>query len=308
MYKFYSAVGLLNICKSSKVRSISVPKSRLVYSLLCYLKQKGYLHCYMDLGFSYRIILNPKPIRFRFVPFSKPSHKIYFTYKDILSYSRRGLFFIFSTSYGIVDSEFCLDKKIGGQPVLKFIYLFLLKMYFITTKKFFFIYWFNSSSKLNIMNFVGKLGINNYKFSFNYYVPYFFYIKNSFFKKEFYFLTFSKKFIGSFFTNISNLVEGVTSGYFRYLELKGVGFKVLYSQATHSLFFFLGYNHIVSYKLSYSIQVKIRKQYILLFSYNKSLLSYVSYQIKSLRFPDVYRGKGILFKEEILKLKPGKQR
>lgn len=175
-------------------------------------------------------------------------------------------------------------------------------MYFITKKKFFFIYWFNPSSKSNIINFVGKLGINTYNFSFSYYIPYF----SS--PRELYFLTFSKKFVSLFLSNISNFIEGVTSGYFRYLELKGVGFKVLYSPTHHSLFFFLGYNHITCYKLPFSVQVKIKKQFILLFSYNKIFLSYISYQIKSLRFPDVYRGKGILFKEEILKFKPGKQR
>lgn len=122
MYRFYSAVGLFNICKNSKARSITVPKSKLVRSFLLYLKIRGYLHCFIDLGDLYRIIPNHKCSNFRFATYSKPSHKIYFTYKDVLLYNRKGLNFVFSTSYGIVDSTFCLEKKIGGQPILKFSY------------------------------------------------------------------------------------------------------------------------------------------------------------------------------------------
>lgn len=130
MYRFYSAVGLFNICKNSKARSITVPKSNLVRSLLFYFKTKGYIYCFIDLGNFYRIIPNHKCSNFRLIPYSKPSHKIYFTYKDVLLFNRRGLNFIFSTSYGIVDSNFCLEKKIGGQPVLKFSYLCIILHYF----------------------------------------------------------------------------------------------------------------------------------------------------------------------------------
>lgn len=122
MYKFYSAVGLFNICKSSKVRTITVPKSRVVRSFLLFLKKKGYLHCFLDLGAFYRIVLNSKASNFRFTTFSRPSKPIYFSYKDVLLYNRKGFNFIFSTPYGIVDSSFCLEKKIGGQPLLKFVY------------------------------------------------------------------------------------------------------------------------------------------------------------------------------------------
>lgn len=122
MYKFYSAVGLLNISKNSKARSILVPKSNQVRSLLFYLKGRGYIYCFTDLGGFYRIIPNHKCSNFRLIPYSKPSNRVHFSYKDVLSYNRRGLNFIFSTSYGIVDSTFCLEKKIGGQPILKFSY------------------------------------------------------------------------------------------------------------------------------------------------------------------------------------------
>lgn len=182
-------------------------------------------------------------------------------------------------------------------------------MYFISRKKFLFYYWFNPSSKISFFSFVGKIGRANFKFSFNYYFPYIFaYNNNSFIKKDYYFLTYSKKFIKSFFSLFKNSITGISSGFFRYIDLKGVGFRVLYSSDFHSLYFFLGYNNVTSYKLPNSVRVKIRKQQILLFSYDNCRLSYVCYEIKSLRFPDPYRGKGILFREEHLVFKPGKQR
>ncbi len=174
-------------------------------------------------------------------------------------------------------------------------------MYFLSSKKFFCTYWFNVDSKFTFFNFFGKLGHKFNAFNFYYYFPFFF-------RNNVYFFSSSKKYTNTLRTTFSNVYFGVTSGYFRYVELKGVGFKVLYSPTTHSLFFFLGYNHIVSFYLPISVQVKVRKQYILLFSYDNSTLSYICSQIKSLRFPDPYRGKGVLFRDEVLKFKPGKQR
>jgi ribosomal protein L6P/L9E len=182
-------------------------------------------------------------------------------------------------------------------------------MYFISRKKFIFCFWFNTYYKKSFVNFIGKIGLINFKISFNYYLPYFFVNNNNLpLRRDYYFITYSKKFIRSFFSFFKNSILGVSSGYFRYIDLKGVGFKVLYSSDFHSLYFFLGYNNITSYKLPSSVRVKIRKQQILLFSYDNSILSYVCYEIKSLRFPDPYRGKGVLFREEILTFKPGKQR
>lgn len=174
-------------------------------------------------------------------------------------------------------------------------------MYFLSSKKFFCTFWLNAENKSSFFNFFGKLGHKFITFPFYYYFPFY---RNG----NIFFFSSSKKYTNTITSVFSNIYFGLTSGYFRYIELKGVGFKVLYSASTHSLFFFLGYNHVISFYLPISVQVKVRKQYILLFSYDKSILSYVCSQIKSLRFPDPYRGKGVLFRDEIIKFKPGKQR
>lgn len=174
-------------------------------------------------------------------------------------------------------------------------------MYFLPSKKFFCTFWFDLNSRSTFFNFIGKLGRRAVIFPFFYYFPFFY-------RGDIFFLSPHKKYTKTVYGLFSSTFFGVTSGYFRYMELKGVGFRVLYSPSMHCLFFFLGYNHVTSFYLPISVQIKVRKQYILFFSYDKSVLSYVCSQVKYLRFPDPYRGKGILFRDEILKFKPGKQR
>jgi large subunit ribosomal protein L6 len=96
---------------------------------------------------------------------------------------------------------------------------------------------------------------------------------------------------------------------FQVLYAKGIGFKVYYYNKDHSLYLNLGYNHLCRYKLTKFMAVKVRKQYILLYSLN-GLVDVISpsYEIRALRFPDPYRGKGIRFRSQEIKFKPGKQR
>lgn len=95
---------------------------------------------------------------------------------------------------------------------------------------------------------------------------------------------------------------------YQILHVKGIGFKVYYHKIAHSLYFNLGYNHLCKYNLTLTMGVKVRKQYLLLYSSIKPELSVSIYQIRALRLPDPYRGKGIRFRFQQLKFKPGKQR
>lgn len=180
-------------------------------------------------------------------------------------------------------------------------------MYFLKSKKFFCTYWFNNLSRQLYFDFVGPLGFRRRKYSYFYYFP-FFNTTNSSYSSRFFFFVSEKKYVGTFFSTVSESIFDISSGYFRYIELKGVGFRVLYSSMLNTLYFFLGYNHVTAFKVPLGVNIKVRKQYVLLFSYDKVLLSSTCYMIKSLRFPDPYRGKGVLYKDEILKFKPGKQR
>lgn len=96
---------------------------------------------------------------------------------------------------------------------------------------------------------------------------------------------------------------------FQILYAKGIGFKVYYYLKDHSLYLNLGYNHLCRYRLSSYLMVKVRKQYMLLYSLETFINIIIpSYEIRALRIPDPYRGKGIRFRFQEIKFKPGKQR
>lgn len=118
---------------------------------------------------------------------------------------------------------------------------------------------------------------------------------------------FNRGFAGSVVSFYTAIIKSCF-GYYSVLHVKGIGFKVFYFSRLHALYFSLGYNHIVKYKLPKNISVKVRKQYLLFFSCDKCSLGNSIYQIQHLRFPDPYRGKGIRFRFQIINFKPGKQR
>jgi large subunit ribosomal protein L6 len=113
--------------------------------------------------------------------------------------------------------------------------------------------------------------------------------------------------LGSYFSNYNNSFDS-QFGYYSVLHVKGIGFKVFYYNRGHSLYFSLGFNHLVKAKLPKSVFVKVRKQYVLLFSSDKQILGQTVHTVRHLRFPDPYRGKGIRFRFQVMKFKPGKQR
>jgi large subunit ribosomal protein L6 len=123
---------------------------------------------------------------------------------------------------------------------------------------------------------------------------------------------------GSFFTDSALLGSALSLykrflltdsiGYYSVLHVKGIGFKVFYFRSAHALYFILGYNHVVKFTLSKRVLVRVRKQYLLFFSYDKQTFGQTICRIRLLRFPDPYRGKGIRFRFQVMNFKAGKQR
>ncbi len=107
---------------------------------------------------------------------------------------------------------------------------------------------------------------------------------------------------------IANMVKGVSEGYTKTLEIVGVGYKADLKGDT--LVFSLGFSHPVEFPLpkgiSAQVDHKARPIKVTLSGIDKQLLGQVSANIRSLRPPDAYKGKGIRYAGERLKLKPGK--
>jgi large subunit ribosomal protein L6 len=105
---------------------------------------------------------------------------------------------------------------------------------------------------------------------------------------------------------IQNMVTGVSDGYTRSLELVGVGYRV--QAQGDKLVFAVGYSHPVEFKLPEGIKAEVdKKQTSLTISgIDKQQLGQVAADIKAIRKPDAYKGKGIRYAGERIKLKAGK--
>lgn len=108
---------------------------------------------------------------------------------------------------------------------------------------------------------------------------------------------------------INNMVTGVTTGFKTSQEIVGVGFKV--SAQGQILDLSLGYSHTIMFELPKEIKAtatteKGKAPSLVLESHDKELLGMVAAKLRSLRKPDVYKGKGVRFAGEQLRIKPGK--
>jgi large subunit ribosomal protein L6 len=111
---------------------------------------------------------------------------------------------------------------------------------------------------------------------------------------------------GSWVSELRSLILGLSKAYTVSLSLKGLGFKAKARQ--NRLQLKLGYSHLVKYKLDKEINVQISKKInIRLSSYSKQIVTDQAAKICQLRKPDSYKGKGIIFRGQKLKLKVGKK-
>jgi large subunit ribosomal protein L6 len=108
---------------------------------------------------------------------------------------------------------------------------------------------------------------------------------------------------------IHNMVHGVSLGYKTTQEVVGVGFRVAVQGQIVDMT--LGYSHTIIFELPKDIKAsataeKGKAPSLILESADKELLGMVASKIRSLRKPDVYKGKGVRFQGEQLRIKPGK--
>lgn len=106
---------------------------------------------------------------------------------------------------------------------------------------------------------------------------------------------------------IQNMVVGVTKGYERRLEIQGVGYRAQVSGKRLQLF--VGYNTKVPeiYDIPDGVKIELPSQTeIVINGVNKQLVGQVAASIRSIRPPDVYKGKGIRYKDEQVRKLPGK--
>jgi len=104
---------------------------------------------------------------------------------------------------------------------------------------------------------------------------------------------------------IANAVEGVTNGFTKDLEIQGIGYKA--AVEGKDVVLALGYSHPVRFPIPEGIQISIDKQVRMsIKGADKQTVGQVAADIRSLRAPDVYKGKGIRYVGEVVRKKVGK--
>lgn len=104
---------------------------------------------------------------------------------------------------------------------------------------------------------------------------------------------------------VTNMVKGVSEGFAKQLELNGVGFK--WSVSGNTLKMSLGFSHEVEYTLPEGIEANIDKMTLTISGYDKQLVGQVASEIRGLKKPEPYKGKGIKYVDEHIRRKAGKQ-
>ena len=108
---------------------------------------------------------------------------------------------------------------------------------------------------------------------------------------------------------LSNMIDGVSKGWTKELELVGVGYRA--SNQGQKLDLALGFSHNIVLEIAPEVKVetvseKGKNPIIKLSSYDKQLVGQVAAKIRGFRRPEPYKGKGVKFVGEVLRRKAGK--
>jgi len=122
-------------------------------------------------------------------------------------------------------------------------------------------------------------------------------VKNTLDKKQ-------KSLWGLFRQLIANMILGVIEGFSKKLEINGIGYKAAVSGET--LVLQLGYSHPIEYKIPKGIEIRVEKNIINVSGADKQLVGQTAAEIRALRKPEPYKGKGIKYIDEVIRRKVGK--
>ena len=110
---------------------------------------------------------------------------------------------------------------------------------------------------------------------------------------------------GTFRSLIFNMVVGVNEGFQKKLELQGVGYRAKASGKSVNLT--VGYSHPIDYKLPEGITAETPSQTeIVINGVDKQLVGQVAAELREVRPPEPYKGKGIRYKDEVVRRKQAK--
>lgn len=103
---------------------------------------------------------------------------------------------------------------------------------------------------------------------------------------------------------LQNLVTGVSTGFEKKLEIVGVGYKAIVKGRVLELA--LGYSHAINFDIPAGIDIVVDRSFVVVQGIDREAVGQVAANIRAFRKPDAYKGKGIRYADERIKLKPGK--
>ncbi len=111
--------------------------------------------------------------------------------------------------------------------------------------------------------------------------------------------------LGTYWALLKSAAEGVTNGFLKNLDIEGVGYRVVIEGK--ELVLHLGYAVPVRLAIPEGIKVEIEKSAIKISGLDKELVGQFASNIRSLKKPEPYKGKGIRYRGEVIKRKVGKK-
>jgi len=114
-----------------------------------------------------------------------------------------------------------------------------------------------------------------------------------------------KSFFGLARSLIAANVEGVSKGFEKTLELRGVGYRA--QSQGKKLNLALGFSHPVVYQLPDGVDAKVEQSKIIISGFDKQKVGQVAAEIRAFRPPEPYKGKGVRYVDEYVAMKEGKK-
>jgi large subunit ribosomal protein L6 len=111
--------------------------------------------------------------------------------------------------------------------------------------------------------------------------------------------------VGTFASHVKNMAEGVQTPYKKVLVVEGVGYKV--SIKGKELELMVGFSHPVTLPVPEGVTATIEKNVITLESADKEILGQFAANIRAVKKPEPYLGKGIRYQDEVIRRKQGKK-
>lgn len=114
----------------------------------------------------------------------------------------------------------------------------------------------------------------------------------------------SAAFWGTYRALANNIVVGMSVGFMKQLEINGVGYKASVNGKVLELY--LGFSHVINYNIPDNIEIVVEKNLLTIKGIDKQQVGQIASDIRSLRPPEPYKGKGIKYSTEIILRKTGK--